>query len=72
VIDLKELVLIPGEKVLVVWLDVYVLDHDGNLFDASMLASMAALLDTRYPEYVVREDGSVEVDEANKRPLPIA
>jgi len=70
VIDLSDLVLVPGEKVLVVWLDIYVLDHDGNLFDASMLAAMAALLDTQVPGYEVLEDGNVEVI-GPPRPLPI-
>ena len=70
-IDFSELVLVPGEKVLVIWLDVYVLDHDGNLFDAAMLASTAALFDARYPEYVVLEDGSVEVNQESRRPLPM-
>ncbi len=70
VVDLSELVLIPGEKVLVVWVDIYVLDHDGNLFDASMLATMGALLDTMMPGYEVKEDGSVEVT-GPPRPLPV-
>jgi len=70
VVDLSDLVLIPGEKVLVVWLDIYVLDHDGNLFDAAMLAAMGALLNTKVPGYEVREDGSVEVT-GPPRPLPV-
>jgi len=34
-----------------------VLNHDGNLFDASMLAAMAALLSARLPVAVKTEDG---------------
>ena len=71
VLDTSQLVLIPGEKVWVVWVDIYVLDHDGNLFDASMLASMAALLDAKIPEHEVREDGTVEITGPPTYPLPI-
>jgi len=70
-VDLGELVLIPGEKVWVVWVDIYVLDHDGNLFDASMLAAMAALMDAKIPQHMVLEDGSVEITGPPVEPLPI-
>jgi len=32
------------------WIDIYVLNHGGNLVDASMLAALAALKDTRVPK----------------------
>ncbi len=59
VIDLKSLVIRPGEKVWAVWIDIYVLDYDGNYFDASMLGTMAALMNTRLPEYEETESGEV-------------
>lgn len=49
-IDLNSLVL-PDGKVLGVFIDVYVLDHSGNLTDAAALAAMAALNNTRIPKY---------------------
>ncbi|RLG85465.1 MAG: exosome complex component Rrp42 [Thermoprotei archaeon] len=62
VVALDKLAIIPGKKVWIVWLDIYVLDHDGNLIDASMLASMAALLSTRVPTVAVdKESGEVTV-----------
>ncbi len=61
VIDLKSLAIRPGDKVWIVWVDIYVLDHDGNLFDASMLATMAALYDTRLPDYEEYETGEIEL-----------
>jgi exosome complex component RRP42 len=70
-IDLKKLSIIPGEKVWVVWVDIYVLDHDGNLFDASMLATMAALLDAKIPQHEIREDGTVEIIGPPVEPLPV-
>ena len=60
-IDLKSLVIRPGEKAWVVWIDVYVLDYDGNYFDASMLGVMAALMNTKLPEYEETESGELIV-----------
>lgn len=54
-VDLKSLFIEDG-KVWNLWLDIYVLDHDGNLIDASALAGMAAIRCTRIPKY---EDGKV-------------
>jgi len=68
-IDLKELCIQPKKKVFVVFIDVYVLDHDGNLIDASSIASLAALLSAKMNEYDV-EDGEV-VYKPGLRKLPI-
>jgi len=70
-IDLEKLVIIPGDKVWVVWVDINVLDHDGNLFDASMLAAMAALMDAKIPQHEVLEDGSVKIIGPPVEPLPV-
>ncbi len=48
-IDLESLCLEPGKKVWSVNLDIMVLDHDGNIFDASTLGALAALSDTVVP-----------------------
>ncbi len=50
-IDLEKLCIIPGKKVFVVFIDIYVLNHDGNLIDASALAAMAALINTKIFNY---------------------
>lgn len=72
VIDVSKLVIIPGKKVWVVWVDIYVLDHGGNLIDASSIATLAALLSTKIPRHTLSEDGSVQVDKTNaSEPLPI-
>ena len=71
-VDLSKLVIKPGEQVYIVWLDIYVLDHDGNLLDASMLAAMTALMNTRLPRAIVDEDtGRAVLDKENTTPLPI-
>ena len=69
-VDLPKLCLVPGKKVLVVFVDVYVLDHDGNLFDASALASMAALMNAKLPVYTVKEGGEAAPTSA-REPLPM-
>ncbi|MEM3672778.1 MAG: exosome complex protein Rrp42 [Candidatus Bathyarchaeia archaeon] len=55
-IDVGKLCIEPGKKVFVIFVDVYVLNHDGNLIDASALAAMAALLNTKMPKYEVEKD----------------
>jgi exosome complex component RRP42 len=59
-IDLEKLCIEPGKKVFVVFVDVYVLNHDGNLIDASALAALAALLNTKMPNYEI-EEGEVKI-----------
>jgi exosome complex component RRP42 len=39
-----------------VFIDVYVLNYDGNIIDAASLAAMQAILDTKLPKY---EDGKI-------------
>jgi len=68
-INLKELCIQPRKKVFVVFVDVYVLDHDGNLIDASSIASLAALLSAKMNEYEV-QNGEV-VYRAELKNLPI-
>ncbi len=68
-IKLEELALVPGEKVWAVFVDIYALDHDGNLIDASGLASVSALLTAELEEVEIR-GGEVE-RLGTKRPLPI-
>jgi len=68
-IDLEKLCIEPGKKVFVVFVDVYVLNHDGNLIDASAIAAMAALLNTKMPTYEI-EDDEVKI-KSNHTPLPI-
>lgn len=72
-VALDKLVIIPGKKVWSLWLDIYILDYDGNLIDASMLASMAALTSTYIPYYEVDQvTGSIKIDRSRKfTQLPI-
>ena len=47
-VDNTKLCIEPGKKVFVIFVDVYVLNHDGNLIDASALAAVSALLNTKH------------------------
>ena len=68
-IDLKKLVLIEGQKVYAVFVDVGVLNVDGNLFDATSYAVVSALLTAKLPKLEVK-DGKI-VDTGKLMPAPI-
>ena len=68
-IDVEKLCIEPGKKVFIVFIDVYVLNYDGNLIDASALAALAALLNTKVFNYEIKE-GEVKIRPGYKS-LPI-
>jgi exosome complex component RRP42 len=68
-IDLEQLVLVPGQTVYTVFVDCSVVNVDGNLFDATSYAVVAALLGARLP-VLEMQDGKV-VDTGNTRDMPI-
>ncbi len=49
IIDVEKLCIEPEEKVWIVFIDLHVLDYDGNLFDAASLAALAALMTAEIP-----------------------
>lgn len=67
-IDTKSLCLVPNEKVWTVYLDIIIVNHDGNLMDAAGIAAIAALLDAKIPK--LAEDGTIIRGEHEKA-LPI-
>ncbi len=68
-IDLEKLCVESGKLVFVVFIDVYVLNYDGNLIDASTMAALAALINTKMFKYTV-EDGEI-VKKPGYTPLPM-
>jgi exosome complex component RRP42 len=70
VIDFEALSIVPGEKAWAVFVDLEILDYDGNLFDACSIAGLAAVLSAKLPavcpktKYVAYADGK-------DRPMPI-
>jgi len=69
-IELEKLAYIPGQRVAVLYIDIYVLDYDGNYFDPSVLAAVAALSTARIPRYEVR-NGSLEKVEGETESIPM-
>jgi exosome complex component RRP42 len=66
-IDLEKLCLEPGKKVWTVFVDVHIINHDGNLIDASALGSIIALKNTKIPTL---EDEKVNREKLTKA-LPL-
>jgi exosome complex component RRP42 len=64
----KSLSVVSGEKVWVVSVDICIMNDDGNLYDASNLASLAALKDTKFPEIV---DGVVDYKHKSSKGLDL-
>ncbi len=70
VIDFEDLCIVPKEKAWGVFVDLNILDYDGNLFDACSIAGLAAVLSGKLPatcpktKFVAYPDGK-------DRPLPI-
>ena len=62
-IDVKQLCITAGEEVWMCFVDIYALDYDGNLFDASNIAAVSALRTAVIP--------SVQYGKGENRPLPV-
>src|SRR3972149_4670199 len=69
-IDVSKLCLVPGKKVLAVFVDISVLNVEGNLFDATSYAAVTALSLSTMPKYEIEEGDTVK-DTGEKVPLPI-
>ena len=68
-VDFEELCLEKGEKVYVVFIDVHILNNDGNLLDATALAALAALKTGYLPEYDEEEDSLDHDAEGTEIPM---
>lgn len=70
-IDMKKLCITKGEHVWGVLIDICSINDEGNLQDASALAAMAALKDTRLP--ALDEKNNIDYDkELTKNKLPLS
>ena len=69
-IDMKKLVIEEVEKVWGVFVDIHVINDDGNLLDAASLAAISALLNTQIPkiegEKIIREEFTGKLPVVNK------
>lgn len=74
-IDGKKLCIEKGEKVWMVMVDIHIVNHDGNLIDAAGLAAIAALHNTKMPEYDgerIIYDKKVKKLPVNYKPIPVS
>lgn len=55
-IDFEKLCIKEGEKVWTVYLDIYTINDDGNLFDAAGLGAFAALRNAKLPKYDLEKE----------------
>ena len=69
IVDKEKLVLIPGEKVFIIFIDLYVLGYDGNMFDCGELAAVKALCTTKLPKFEIVDGDAKLIPEW--RPLEI-
>ncbi len=74
-VDLEKLCIKEGEKVWMVFVDIYVLNHDGNLIDAAGIGAIAALLNAKIPkldenEEIVHGEYQGELPVV-KKPVPV-
>src|SRR3972149_3134563 len=68
-IDLDKLVLVPGKIVYTIFVDCSVLNADGNLFDATSYATVAALLTSKLPVFEMQDQKVV--DSGSTQPMPV-
>ncbi|MBS3088281.1 exosome complex protein Rrp42 [Candidatus Pacearchaeota archaeon] len=70
IIDFKKLVIEEGKKVWTIVADIYPINDDGNIIEASSLAALAALKNAVFPE--IDKEGKVDYDKKTKNKLPLA
>lgn len=68
-VDFKKLLITRGEKAWTIYIDVVSINHDGNLLDASCLAALGALLDTKFPN--VDKDGVIDYKQPGTKRLEV-
>ncbi|OLE59931.1 MAG: RNA-binding protein [Crenarchaeota archaeon 13_1_20CM_2_53_14] len=68
-LDMKSLVLQKGKTVQAVYVDIYVLDHDGNLIDAASMAALAALVNSKVSKMEVKGDEVINKGGHHQLPL---
>ncbi len=71
-LDFKSLSIVTGKHAWFLWVDVYVLNHDGNLVDASTIAAVAALMNTALPKVELDPAGNIlKIDRSVRSPLKL-
>ncbi len=66
-VDFEKLCITEGEQVLIGFIDMYAINFDGNLFDASAIAAISALNEAKLPK--IENDKIVEKEYSGKLKL---
>lgn len=69
-IDLSKLVIVPGEKVWIVYIDIYPINDDGNIIDAASFATVLALKEAVVPS--LDKNGKVDYEKKSDKKLPLS
>ncbi|RLG16294.1 RNA-binding protein [Candidatus Pacearchaeota archaeon] len=70
-IEFEKLCIKKGEKVWTVFIDIYSINDDGNLFDAASLGALVALKNARIPKYNEKEE-RVLFGELTEKRIPLS
>lgn len=71
-VDFKSLSIVSGRYAWFLWVDLYVLNHDGNIIDASTIAAVSALVNTSLPKVELDPAGNIlRIDRSSKTPLQV-
>ncbi len=68
-VDLDQLALVPGKIVYTIFVDCSVINADGNLFDATSYATVAAILSARLPIFEMQDSKVVDTGQTKDMPL---
>ena len=68
-LDLSKLVLVPGKIVYTIFVDCSIINVDGNLFDATSYAVVAALSSCKLPVFEVKDDNVVDTGRTQEPPI---
>lgn len=66
-VEFDKLAITPGEKVWMIFIDLHMINHQGNLLDCAALAAISALSTARIPKY--ENDAVVRGEYAKKLPV---
>ena len=70
-IEYKKLCIKSGALCYILFIDIYVMDHFGNLIDTGALAAIAALISAKLPTAKVSKDGTSAEWDGGYMPIPI-
>lgn len=68
-LDLSKLVLVPGKIVYTIFVDCSIINVDGNLFDATSYAVVAALSSCKLPVFEIKDDKVVDTGKTQEPPI---